>query len=1157
MLSVRILVALALSLATLPFLAGSASAAVTQIVNDGNQDGMTDDWQGLAGTPVDPKFQLIHDPVGNADTTTFGTGSSESDYPSWTVGSPGTASDKSDIGNIYVYNYRSGGDLFVALAWDRAGDTGTGRYYVELNQLPNQGLVPTRSVGDRRITIGINGSDDLVCQRIERWNGSAWADATDCSSIPVNVNSGNIADYFNSPNDSVPGTLEGNTFVETVINLSDFGATSCPVSGYQSLTIRSQEGNEKGDTSALKDRATGTVDIPSDCGTIKIVKNDAATGQPVTVAGTKFSITPDPTAGSSQTGAKTVVDNNTSAADLVDTDPATGKITIASVDPDTYTVRELVPPAGYFLPPPAPDYNNCPTSGNYDCLKLTVTTPDGGSNIVTFTFTDKLQWAAPTVDKTVSAKYDASYAWAIDKTVANPNGTPGSSATQNIPAGTTATFDYAVTVTEGAQTRTNYRVTGTVSVGNSNSAAMTVTLSDKLSDNTVCTFPGVADISGAAGLQVSVPAGGADYGYTCSPGSNPSNGSNTATVTWDKGVYPQTQADANSGGTGTATTGAKNYTYTVGTETNKTVTITDSRHTFDPAWEITWSDEGATHSKSYQLSFTAPDGSCEDFPNTATLHQVGDDLTASANARVCGGSNLTVTKNKVVSLTRTYAYSIDKSVADSTLEVDPVTGKAKADYSVVVTDGAATDSDWAMSGQITVANPNDWAVTLNTISDSYEGTVCSVTTGADLVIPADDPATPAVDEGKRTFAYSCAFTSKPPYDGTNTATVTWDKAKASTSSDTASGTASVVEADWSLTKVNPTVHVVDNKTVPGASIPLGTVTWTSSGFKHPAFTYSLELAGTPGRCVDFNNVASITETGQSDSAQVTVCYPVNPTVDKTAGGTYDRTYLWEITKEADQTSVETDGTSAEVNYTVTAKPAGYTDGGWTMNGTITVSNPNDFKSMTVDITDVPNVGPGVTCTVTSGVGVVVPAGTLVNGKVVPGTASRSYICSVPQQPLYQGGTNTAVITWAGGSASSAAKPVVFALAGETNKTVNVIDDKTVEGDEIALGTATWNDLGTATEFTYSLDLEAAANECETYTNTAEIVETGQFADATVEACGPEVLPAEEVRPPVVKGVEAVLPSTGGPQLGLAWAGIGMLLTGGLLMAARRRGRFES
>ena len=200
----RVLVALVLAFATLPFIAaGTAQAAVpTSIVVDGNQDGATNDWEGLLGTGFAP----IPDPVGNADDSTFS--NSESDYPNFQEGSVGTPSGKSDIGNVYVYSYRNASDdLIAALAFDRSGDTGTGRYYVELNQKPNQGLVPDRTIGDRRVTIGINGSDTLECQRIERWSGTAWIGATDCSSIPVVVNTGDVEDFYGSPNDSAADTL--------------------------------------------------------------------------------------------------------------------------------------------------------------------------------------------------------------------------------------------------------------------------------------------------------------------------------------------------------------------------------------------------------------------------------------------------------------------------------------------------------------------------------------------------------------------------------------------------------------------------------------------------------------------------------------------------------------------------------------------------------------------------------------------------------------------------------------------------------------------------------------------------------------------------------------------------------------------------------------
>ena len=175
------------------------------------------------------------------------------------------------------------------------------------------------------------------------------------------------------------------------------------------------------------------------------------------------------------------------------------------------------------------------------------------------------------------------------------------------------------------------------------------------------------------------------------------------------------------------------------------------------------------------------------------------------------------------------------------------------------------------------------------------------------------------------------------------------------------------------------------------------------------------------------------------------------TVDKTVTATYDRTYLWTIAKDVGQTSVTTTpGGNAIFHYMVTATPGGVQDSNWAMSGTITVTNPNPV-AVPATITDVPTgVGGGVTCTVTGGAGATIPANS---------SAPFNYACTFTSQPNYTGGTNTATATWTrngGGSASSTAKPVTFALGTETNKTIHVQDNKTT-GTFADLGTATWND----------------------------------------------------------------------------------------------------
>src|SRR5207237_9594601 len=116
--------------------------------------------------------------------------------------------------------------------------------------------------------------------------------------------------------------------------------------------------------------------------------------------------------------------------------------------------------------------------------------------------------------------------------------------------------------------------------------------------------------------------------------------------------------------------------------------------------------------------------------------------------------------------------------------------------------------------------------------------------------------------------------------------------------------------------------------------------------------------------------------------KVTVCVGADLTASKTAVPAFTRTYLWNIAKAVDRTHVDQVGGTVTFNYTVTVRQTGFTDSGWAVTGTITVTNPNDFEDVTVDISDA--VDNGGNCTVTNGTGVVVPKSR---------TASRGYSCS--------------------------------------------------------------------------------------------------------------------------------------------------------------------
>ena len=119
--------------------------------------------------------------------------------------------------------------------------------------------------------------------------------------------------------------------------------------------------------------------------------------------------------------------------------------------------------------------------------------------------------------------------------------------------------------------------------------------------------------------------------------------------------------------------------------------------------------------------------------------------------------------------------------------------------------------------------------------------------------------------------------------------------------------------------------------------------WASKEFK-----YSKTFEGVGGKCTDYDNTATITETKDSASQKVTVCVGLDLTVAKTAAGKYDREYLWDITKDVDKTKVNiSDDKSATFNYTVTASQTGITDTVGTLTGEITVTNPNDWEDITL------------------------------------------------------------------------------------------------------------------------------------------------------------------------------------------------------------------
>lgn len=444
--------------------------------------------------------------------------------------------------------------------------------------------------------------------------------------------------------------------------------------------------------------------------------------------------------------------------------------------------------------------------------------------------------------------------------------------------------------------------------------------------------------------------------------------------------------------------------------------------------------------------------------------------------------DLSMSKTAFPSFTRTYTWTIAKSV-DQTKQTIPAGGTATFNYTVEVTHDNGTDSNWMVTGMITVNNPNGFDVSGVNVTDDgvNNGGSCSATNGSGLTVPAN---------GSVDVSYSCTYSSAPsPSNGTNTATATWDGTKYNTPDSSASGSADFDFSTATPTVVNGTITVVDDKTNPGNPVTLGTASYTQA---NPIdFTYSLDLKGVGGTCTDYTNTATIKETNQTASQKVTVCAALDLTVAKDATPSFTRTYKWSIAKSVDKTLLDPGGTAT---YTVTVTETGFMDSAWQVNGTITITNPNDFESVTLTgVTDA--VDNGGSCMVSGNTTAVIAASSNV---------ALTYTCTYSSAPTPSSGTNTATASWDKTAAStpdaSAQGTHTFAFTTPTttvNKTITVTDTM---GGTLGTATATDSTPFTSQTFTYTHKFTPPASGCQTVNNTATIKETGQTASASVKNC---------------------------------------------------------
>ncbi|MBI4201562.1 MAG: hypothetical protein HY532_00405 [Chloroflexi bacterium] len=419
------------------------------------------------------------------------------------------------------------------------------------------------------------------------------------------------------------------------------------------------------------------------------------------------------------------------------------------------------------------------------------------------------------VTKTADPAFEREFSWDIDKTV-DP-------AVWDLFTGDTGASMYTVSVTQTGSVDFNHSVSGSITIHNPAAfASATITgVSDDISG------VGAAAVDCGVAFPIVLGPGGT---LVCTYSSALPNGeSRTNTATAD------TAGDVG-GGSGSADIDFAGVAPT--TTINGTVNVGD-----------TFAGSLGAFSASGSISYTrtfACDADEGSHNNTATIVETGQSASASVQVNCY---DLLVEKTADTSLTRTWDWTIQKSADQSQAAIndgDTLT----VNYTVVVS-AVATDSDWMVSGTITITNNNPFqAAHLTGVSD-----IVSPAIAATVVCPAlDIPAGGSI---------ACTYTAALPDadDRTNTATASqqnfaYDSAGVGAPSGTTnySGSAAVEFSGAAVAVIDECVDVSDTNV--GA---LGTVCAADAP---TTFNYSITF-GTAGTTHDI-----LVECGENENPNV-------------------------------------------------------------------------------------------------------------------------------------------------------------------------------------------------------------------------------------------------------------------------------------------------
>ena len=514
-----------------------------------------------------------------------------------------------------------------------------------------------------------------------------------------------------------------------------------------------------------------------------------------------------------------------------------------------------------------------------------------------------------TIKKTVTPAYTRTYKWTIDKDV---NGThaagPISSDQPTVPA-------HYVVVTTKTGSNYNYKLTGTITVTNPNSWAVSgATVADQAPAGFTCSVTGGTLGSIAAGASVTVP-------YSCSySGVAPTTGTNHATVSWPASSIPYNP----SGHTSAGADAAFDFANAAVTVLHNAVDITDTNTGANLATNVTAGD-----TYTYDLNVPVPNFGCATIPNTAKVVDTGKPTSVldedKATIQLCRTQKgLALSKTAEPGFTRSYDWTIAKSVDQTSITTSADT--ATFNYTVAVTKSAPADSGWAVSGTITVTNPNAYTVTDVTVAEQ------GVDNGGICVLKSSGAVGTLVQGQTATVDYTCTYAAAPaPAAGTNTANVTWTL-PASGDSPATPQSATVSQAfvfGGPTTIVHDSVNVGDSFDGAGLALLDGGTNVTAS----KTFSYARTVAVPASDCRVYQNDARVAATDvpsytRDASASAQVCRqvpptppvtPVPPVTPKVIPASVPSKTTISLSKRASSPSVKAGGT---VGFTIVWKNTG-------------------------------------------------------------------------------------------------------------------------------------------------------------------------------------------------------------------------------------------